>query len=203
MDETQITTVSDIDGASRLPSRIGDWIRLTLCLVLCAATGCQTQPGGAGDALPADQQRVAFQSQCAQNVITCTRRFPTAIIDIQPRFGQSVSETDAGFLVSDATALGSAPVQLKGSASLLGEEATRLLFSWTSGASDDDPCTMTPGDEFSTQSDALVFLEPGFHYIRLRVENDVIFPIIESEECGVIGENIPAFHFVEVEIEVR
>lgn len=163
-------------------------------------SGCQVQPGAG---IPAEQQRVAFQSQCAQNVITCTQRFPTAVIDIQQRFGQSVTETAAGFLVMDATALGNVPVQLKGSGSQFGTEATMLNYSWSFGAVDDDPCTMSPGEEFSTQSDALVFLEPGFHYIRLFVENDVIFPIIESDECGVIGENIAGFHFEEVEIEVR
>lgn len=182
---------------------IGDWIRLVLGFAVLVAAGCQTQIGGAGDAIPAEQQRVAFQSQCAQNVITCTRRFPTAMIDIQPRLGQTVTATDAGFVISDIYALDAVAVQLKGSGSLLGDEATRLTFSWTSGASDDDPCTMNPGAEFSTQSDTLISLEPGFHYIRLLVENDVIFPIIESEPCGVIGEDIAGFHFEEVEIEVR
>lgn len=168
--------------------------------VFALTNGCQVQPGAG---IPAEQQRVAFQSQCAQNVITCTTRFPTAVIDIQQRFGQSVTETAAGFLVIDATALGNVPVQLKGSGSQLGTEATMLTYSWSFGAVDDDPCTMAPGEEFSTQADTLVFLQPGFHYVRLFVENDVIFPIIESDACGIIGENIAGFHFEEVEIEVR
>lgn len=173
---------------------------LTLIGLVAVTSGCQVQPGGG---IPAEQQRVAFQSQCAQNVITCTTRFPTAVIDIQQRFGQSVTETAAGFVVTDASALGNVPVQLKGGGSEAGTDATTLSYSWSFGATDDDPCTMSPGEEFSTQPEVLVFLGRGFHYIRLFVQNDVIFPLFESEECGVIAENVGGFHFVEVEIEVR
>lgn len=174
--------------------------KVALIGMFALTNGCQVQPGAG---IPAEQQRVAFQSQCAQNVITCTTRFPTAVIDIQQRFGQSVTETAAGFLVTDATAFGHVPVQLKGGGSEAGTDATMLSYSWSFGATDDDPCTMTPGEEFSTEPETLVFLGRGFHYIRLFVQNDVIFPVIQSEECGVIGENIGGFHFVEVEIEVR
>lgn len=172
--------------------------------MLAIVCGCVVQPGGNGDGvLRAEQQRTAFQSQCAQNVITCTRRFPTAVVTVQARSGQTVSATDSGFLIADSHATGSVRVQLVGSGSLPGEEATLLTYRWSSGATDDDPCTMTPGEEFSTQADPQVLLERGFHYIRLFVENDVMFPRIESAMCGVLGENIPGFHFVEVEIEVR
>ncbi|MBI4717388.1 MAG: hypothetical protein HY763_06260 [Planctomycetes bacterium] len=168
---------------------------------LCAG-GCPNTTGGPTGALPSETARVAIQSQCAQNVITCTRSFPTAVASVTARQSQTVTPTDEGFVVNTGV-YGPAVVQLRGSDSEPGLNATRLAFSWSSGATDTDPCTVMPGTEFSTEADPAVLLEPGLHYIRLTVTNDNILGRLESEQCGVLGENIPAFHFVEVEVDVR
>lgn len=154
------------------------------------------------NAIQPEAARVAFQSQCAQNVITCTDSFPEAVIDVEAIHGQSVTATDTGFLIEQP---GTAPIWTKliGSDSDPGDNATEIQYRWSSRAEDADPCSLDPGPEFSTEADPLVLLEPGFHYIRLTVTNDNIIGQLESDECGIIGQNIPAYDFLEVEIEVR
>ena len=87
--------------------------------------------------------------------------------------------------------------------STLGNGATQISYSWSTGATDDDPCTLTAGTEFSDAADPQVLLEEGFHYIRLTVENDVIQATLVLEGCDTTVENVPASDFVEVEVEVR
>lgn len=172
-----------------------------LAFALVAISGCPAQP--AGPVLSPVSQRVAFQSPCAQNAIECTSSWPVAIARVREVGSQIVTETDAGFIVRLPGAHGSVPVHLSGSDSTAGDGATQLSFSWSAAATQDDPCELTPGDEFSTLANPVVNLAIGLHYIRLTVENDIIRDVVESETCGVFGENIPSFDFVELEIDVR
>ena len=178
----------------------------TCIIALALATShlsCQSTPP-VSDALPAETARVALQSQCAQNIITCTRSFPTAVIDVGAFHGQTVTATDSGFLIEQPGYHGEPfLVRLIGGGSLMGRNAETLTFSWSAAATDSDPCSLTPGAEFSSQPNPLVRLEPGLHYIRLTVTNDNILGVLESPQCGVIGQNVPAFHFIEVELDVR
>ena len=175
------------------------WPVSALIAGMVVAGGCTNN---AVPAIQADNARVAFQSQCAQNVITCTSSFPTAVISVQARHGQQVERTGNRITVWQS-GHGAVWVQLRGRDSDAGSVSTAVDFSWSARATDDDPCSMAAGDVFSTLADPLVLLEPGFHYIRLTVSNDVILSRVESDECGLIGENVPAFDFLEVEIEVR
>ena len=170
-------------------------------LLPLGVVGCPAQQ--APTVLPAESARVAFQSPCAQNVIECTSSWPVAVASVAARHGQTVTETDTGFLVRQPYATGSVSVSLVGDQSTAGQGATQLNHTWSYGAIEDDPCTLTPGQTFASEANPSVELEPGFHYIRLTVENDIIRPSVESPTCGVFGENIPSFDFVELEIEVR
>lgn len=172
-----------------------------LALAVVALTGCPAQPSG--PVLSPVSQRVAFQSPCAQNAIECTSSWPVAIARVREVGSQIVTETDAGFIVRLPGAQSSVPVHLAGSDSTAGNGATQISFSWSAAATQDDPCELTPGDEFSTLADPVVNLAIGLHYIRLTVENDIIRDVVESETCGVFGQNIPSFDFVELEIDVR
>lgn len=169
-----------------------------LCLSIAMLVGGCFDPQTT--VIPAGTARVAFQSQCAQLVVECTSSWPTAVIQVMSNNG-TVMETDDGFLIetSEMTAM----LDLIGSQSMAGSDATIQSFAWSFGASDNDPCTLTPGTEFAIRADTSVLLEKGFHYIRLRVENDVIRDRIESEQCGLIGTDVASYDFVEVEIEVR
>ncbi|NOX58692.1 MAG: hypothetical protein GXP29_07520 [Planctomycetes bacterium] len=169
-------------------------------LTLTGFAGCVdplTQP------LPPETARVAIQSQCAQNVINCTTSWPTAVFTVEAMDGQSVTLTDTGFLVEGTDGNGQEMVRLVGSNSTPGDGAAFSSFKWTSGASDEDPKTLAPGNQFSTDADNNVLLAVGFHYIRLTVENDIIREEVQSDEFGLIAENVPSFDFVELEIEVR
>jgi hypothetical protein len=178
-------------------------ICLTALALAISQLSCQSTPQ-ISDALPAETARVATQSQCAQNIITCTRSFPTAVIDVEVIHGQTVTATDTGFLIEQPGYYGEPfLVKLTGSDSLPGLNATTLTYSWSAAATDADPCTLAPGPEFSTEAEPLVRLEPGLHYIRLTVTNDNILGVVESPQCEVIGENVPAFHFVEIELDLR
>jgi len=179
------------------------WVAIGLLalVALLPLAGCPVRTSG--NVIPPDSARVAFQSPCAQNVIECTSSWPVAIAGVRAGHGQTVTETETGYIVRRPHASGSVPVWLVGEESTAGEGATRLSYSWSSGAAQDDPCTLTPGDEFATVANPTVNLAPGFHYIRLTVENDIIRAVVASEACGVFGENIPSFDFVELEIEVR
>ena len=83
-----------------------------------------------------------------------------------------------------------------------GQGATQIFFSWSAGAADPDPCSLTPGTEFSTQADPQVFMQAGLHYIRLTVFNDL--PPINDLDAGACGtfQNFVRQDFEEFEVEV-
>ena len=157
---------------------------------------------GTAQGLAPEGQRAAFQSQCAQNVITCTVSFPVAVIGTGFLPGQVVTTTPAGLRIDGQDGDGVELVQLVGSGSTAGQGATQIFYSWSAGAIDPDPCTLTAGAEFSTQADPQVLLQAGFHYIRLTVRNDL--PPIDSLDAGACGTftNYPRQDFEEFEIEV-
>ena len=170
--------------------------------VLTLASSCNGVAGLAGPALAAQQPRVALQSQCAQNVIECTTVWPIPVVTLTAGDDQQVSITNTGFLVEGTNGDGTELVQLVGSGSRLGDNATSLTFSWTSAAQDSDPCSLAPGTVFSTQPDPQVRLAAGFHYIRLTVTNDNVVDV-ESADCGLSMQAVNPSDFIEVEIEVR
>ncbi|MCH7813210.1 MAG: hypothetical protein IID40_04225 [Planctomycetes bacterium] len=191
----------------RLPARPrGARLHFAAVGLLMAAAGCQSGGGAAagnGDGLPPEEQRVVFLSQCAQSVIECTSSWPTAVAEVVGGHGQTVTATENGYLVEGDDGSGSERIQLRGSDSIAGNGATEIFYSWSVGADDPDPRTMEAGNEISTEPDPDVLLQTGFHYLRLTVFNDIIRDRVESEELGLIAENVPSFHFVEFEIEVR
>lgn len=203
-------------------------LRSAPCLVctLCLVAGCP--PGGGGpppdnggndDVIPADDTpHLPFQSLCAQNVIACTTSWPQIDWEIGPAFTtQTVEQTDPdgvpGFLVIEEDAEGAITVQLSDlstatdPANALAATARIISRSWSFGAEDDDPCSALPGMEFSTEPNPMVRLEPGFHYIRLTITNDISRSEdeLQSDQCG------PSFStsatgstdFLELEVEVR
>ena len=159
--------------------------------------------GDAPKPLPPEDKRVAIQSQCAQNVLECTTSWPRGVIEIAVAPGQAVTETPDGFLLEGTDGDGVETVQLIGNASEMGEGASLILYSWSYGAGDEDPRTLRPGVEFATETDPVVMMEAGFHYIRLTVENDIICEFIQSPQFGVLAEDVPASDFIEIQIEVR
>ena len=169
--------------------------------------GGVTEDGGDGDdppnSLPTEDKRVAIQSQCAQNVLECTNSWPRGVIDIVTASGQAVTETADGFLIEGTDGDEVELVQLIGNGSEMGEGASLILYSWSYGATDEDPRTLGPGVEFSTKVDPAVRMEAGFHYIRLSVANDIICEFVQSPQFGVLAENVPASDFIEIQIEVR
>ena len=191
---------------ARMATPLSGTIRMTLAalgLALMGPTfGCTPTPPPTAQGLPPENQRAARQSQCGQNVIVCTVSFPTPVINVVALEGQEVFETPDGFRVVGVTGGGSEAVQLVGSDSTAGQGATEIFFSWSFGATDDDPCTLEPGEEFSAEADPQVFMRAGLHYIRLTVTNDL--PSLETVEAGECGtfENFRRYDFIEVEIEV-
>ena len=188
--------------------------RMTGALALTAgllAHGCTGGPAGGGngdgggngrDGLPPETQRAAFQSQCAQNVITCTVSFPEAVVRVEATGNQQATETAAGFRVRGYDGDGVEIVQLIGSDSNRGQGASEIFYSWSVGASDGDPCTLVPGEPFSTEANPQVLLQARLHYVRLTVTNDLPpLDTIDSPECGTF-ENFRKQDFQEVEIEV-
>jgi len=153
--------------------------------------------------LPTEDKRVAIQSQCAQNVLECTNSWPRGVIDIVAASGQAVTETADGFLLEGTDGDEVEIVQLIGNGSEMGEGASLILYSWSYGATDEDPRTLLPGVEFSTQVDPAVMMKAGFHYIRLAVANDIICEFVQSPQFGVLAEDVPASDFLEIQIEVR
>jgi len=195
-----------MSDASNRRFRAGRLVLAGLSVGCCGWVASCTGAGGVfgGGGLPAEQSRVAIQSQCAQNVIECTTVFPEAFItaNAEANPAQQISLTENGFLVEgDGNGAGE-QVQLIGSGSRRGDNATMISYSWSSGATDTDPCTLAPGPQFSTQADPLVELSEGFHYIRLTVTNDNEVDLF-SEACGIDQLDVPASDFLEVEIEVR
>lgn len=181
----------------------GPKILMTMTAMLLPVLGVGCNGAGiGGTSLPAEQPRVAIQSQCAQNVIECTTVWPTAVVTVMAGENQQISLTETGFLVQGDGGGGGELIQLIGSGSRLGDNATTISHSWSSGATDTDPCTLAAGEEFSTQPDPQVFLAAGFHYIRLTVTNDNEVDI-ESAACGLNLLDVNPFDFVEIEIEVR
>lgn len=186
----------------------------TCVLLLALGTGCETnpipEPSNNADiiqlpdgTLPAESTRVAFQSQCAQNVIECTSSWPVAVAHVESKPDQSITETAEGFLIQDTDGDGFENVCLVGSDSQLGDGADFLFYSWSFGANDSDPRTLQPGTEFSQQADPQVPMQVGLHYIRLTVRNDIVRETIESPEFGIIAEDTASFDFVELQIEIR
>lgn len=208
MHHQRAIVVSNGSKTSRPRRRLTPVLLLPLAVAACnPATG----GGGAGgnedrqEGLPADTTRLALQSQCGQAVIECTSSWPIPIIVVQARDGQTVTRTQTGFLVQGTDGNGQESVQLIGSNSTAtgNDVEAQILFSWSAAATDQDPCTLEPGAEFSTEADPLVLLQAGFHYVRLTVENDIIQETLILDGCDATVENVPSSDFQEVEIEVR
>jgi len=173
-------------------------------VVMIVCTACVTQPTEQAQGLPASTQRVAFASQCALNVIECTTSWPTAIASVEAEDGQTVTEVDTNsFRVRVTGGSGAVPVQFRGIASIPGNTATQLSYSWSYGASDSDPCTLTAGTVASTESDPELLLDPGFHYIRLTVTNDVHRDEVPLDGCPDSLTDVDSFDFVELQVEVQ
>ena len=144
--------------------RLGLWITAGVgALIASLGQGCPspipTEPAG----LEPETVRVAFKSQCALNVIECTSSWPTAVASVVSGCCQTVTETDTGFVVQGSDGDGAEWVRLVASDSVMGNGATRISYSWSSRADDDDPRTLDPGEEFSTAADPEVLLQEGFH----------------------------------------
>ncbi len=178
-------------------------------------TGCQTGPpgdgngdgdggdgggdGSNGDTIPfvtGETKRVALQSGCAQTVLECSSVHPVVVLDVLPEEGQFVTESDTGFVVVGSNDDGSEVLRFRGSRSVPGMGANGLTFSWSTGATDDNPDTFAPGEEFATEADTTVRMGVGFHYVRLTVRNDNAAPAAPSTADLTTS-------FVEVEVEVR
>lgn len=188
-------------------------IRAPMILVLAWAlliAGCPTGIAGPFDGLPpSTPQRGPFASQCATFVNLCTSSFPVALAEVVVGPHQTVSrqEDPLRFIVQGEVHDGGEMVRLRGRDSTIGNTATMISYSWSNAAIDDDPCTMTPGEEFSTESDPAVALRNGVHYIRLTVRNDLplnpdALPDSIVEACGTIDEPFK-FDFIELVVEVR
>lgn len=172
--------------------------------VAAIITGCVTVPDPQAQIIPATTNpRVAFQSQCAQNVVECTSSWPTVSASVAAMAGQTVTVTSNGYLVEETGGSGAVEVQFLGVSSEPGSTASDINYEWSYGASDTDPCTLAAGTVASTETNPELLLAEGFHYIRLTVQNQVLDAPIESDECGVISQDTGKFDFVELEVEVR
>ena len=190
-------------------SRIGRTVPLGILSMLALGQGCPDSGGNGGTGgangggLPPENARVATQSQCAQNVITCTVTFPKARIQVIAGPGQVVTPTAKGFTVQGSNGNGSETVNLLGSTSTAGQGATQIFYSWSQGASDSNPLTLNPGTQFSTQPNPSVLMKKGLHYVRLTVTNDIFRDEITAPTGEVILRNVFQSDFVEVEIDVQ
>lgn len=178
-------------------------IVVTGAAALNLGSACAPPPPNANVGLPPETARLAFKSQCALNVITCTSSWPVALASVVPGPEQTVTPTETGFIVQGNGGNGTEPVYLVGEESTAGDGATQLFFSWSYAASDQDPQTLEAGIEFSTETNPIQEMQAGRHYIRLTVRNDIVRETVESDEFGVIAENVASYDFVELEIEVR
>jgi len=166
--------------------------------------GCpQMMTSQPGSSLSAEATRSTIASQCAQAVIACTTSWPTAAASVVALAGQTVTQTGNTFIVTGKADLGGLDVQLSGSDSMAGNGAMSLSYSWSTGATDVDPCSLADGEAFSSDEMPLQRMDLGVHYIRLRVENDIIRDAVNTDACGVFGENIPSFDFIEIVVDVR
>jgi hypothetical protein len=189
------------------------FLLLAIILPLASGQGClptdndQQNNDDDGDdnqrVLQAENVREAFKSQCALNVIECTSSWPEAIARVEAGPHQQVEQTDEGYHIFGQDSDGVELVRLIGSDSTAGNTATEITYSWSFGASDDDPRTLEPGEVFSTEADTEIRMAKGVHYIRLTVRNDIIRDQIVSPQYGVLFENEPSFDFVELEITVH
>ena len=59
-----------------------------------------------------------------------------------------------------------------------------------------------PGEAFATEANPVQRMQVGLHYIRLHVVNDVVQTQVESDDFGVLFEEVNSFDFVEIEIEI-
>jgi hypothetical protein len=128
-------------------------------------------PPPAAPLLPADQPRFAFQSGCAQNVLACESSRPLPVIEIEPGPNQFVTISDDGIVIVGESADEIETVKLIGSGSVPGTGFLQVTYSWSRGATDTDPATLTPGPEFSREAEVEVRMAKGFHYVRLTVHN--------------------------------
>ncbi|HRX87065.1 MAG TPA: hypothetical protein P5572_18730 [Phycisphaerae bacterium] len=174
-----------------------------LGLVVAAAglAGCPSAPPD-DNSIPATNQRVAFQSQCALNVVECTTSWPTAVASVVAGDGQAVTANSNGYRVVVYGGSGGVPVSFRGADSIAGNGATTLEHHWSYGATDADPCTLAPGTEVSTAVNPTLELAEGFHYIRLFVINNVLRDEVIGDGCGVVATDTGSFDFVELEVEV-
>lgn len=197
---THCTDISESQGSARTV-----WLSAPCAILLLSLSACPTMPPDQAkpNVLPPEQLRVAFQSQCAQNVIECTGSWPTAVVTIDPLASQTITETATGFILTDPNGGDSVTVQLIGSDSLAGEGAVALTHSWSSSAVIDDPCSLPPGTEFSSEENPTIEMAPGFHYIRLTVSNDIIRDQVPLEGCDNVLMNVASFDFLEIELEIR
>ena len=203
------------------------FLRSVPCLVctLCLVAGCP--PGGGGpppdnggndDVIPSDDTpHLPFQSLCAQNVIACTTSWPQIDWEIPAFTTQTVVKREPdgvpGFLVIEEGAEGAVTVQLNDLSTAtdpdndLAASAMIISRSWSFGAEDDDPCSALPGMEFTTEPNPMVRLEPGFHYIRLTITNNIsrTEAELQSDQCGPSFSTsaVGSTDFLELEIEVR
>jgi hypothetical protein len=166
------------------------------------AGGNNPPPPETDKGLAAEPARIAFASQCALNVITCTRFFPKPSIDVVAGPNQSVTRTPTGFLVIGYDNDDAEDVHLVGSHSGWGEEATQVWYTWSHAAADDDPTTMSDGPVFSTEPDPIQRMANGMHHIRLRMQNDNIRDILTPQQT-IFASGVQLYDFVEVQIEVR
>ncbi|MHC5109782.1 MAG: hypothetical protein ACYTHJ_07890 [Planctomycetota bacterium] len=178
-------------------------LRAATLTCLLAAVGCTMTPVvQEPDGVAPQQRRSAFQSLCAQNAVECTSSWPTPIFAPVAGEGQTVAETDEGYRITGPLAQGALTVQLDGSESTAGTDATQINFTWTINATDDDPCELTPGEELSDEETATAVLQPGFHYVRLFVTNNIIRDEVVVEGCEETREDVESFDFLEVELEI-
>lgn len=175
------------------------------CAIVAAATLSCTplqdmndEPSG----FEPQQRRSAFQSLCALSAVECTTSWPTADIAILVGEGQAVGgNADIRFTVTGTPEDGAIPVTFDGSGSMAGVGAMDLSFEWSLNAADEEMCTLEPGEIIGTTEMVEILLQPGFHYVRLYVENDIIREEVPVAGCETL-EDVPSFDFLEVEVEV-
>lgn len=184
--------------------------------------GCTVQPGmvdndnAAGDGVsqfsglsPDTSGRLPFAGPCAEFLDLCDDTFPTAQVTVIPDSRQAVTATQSPFavVVQGSDGDGRESVTLRGSESALGNRSAGLTYSWSSAATDDDPCTLAPGPEFSTEADPTIAMRAGRHLIRLTVRNDLplateSLPQEVRDQCGTLNESFK-FDILELIVEVR
>ena len=96
---------------------------LACCCAVMFNMGANCGAPPAAQAIPADQiVRVAFASQCAQNVVECTTSWPQAVFNIMSSGGQTVTLSGVRYIVQGTDGNGMELVQFQGSNSVLSVE---------------------------------------------------------------------------------